>query len=72
MHSICNLKCKTLKETPAVLHNGTIYDYHFIINGLAEEFERQFDCPRENKEKTHNFFIAIKREIKNKKGSLKP
>ena len=32
------------KETPIVLHNGSSYDYHFIINELVEEFEGQFPC----------------------------
>ena len=29
-HSICNLRYKVLKEIPAVFHNGSAYDYHFI------------------------------------------
>ena len=38
-HDICNLRYKTSKEIPVVFHNGSTYDYHFIINNLAEEFE---------------------------------
>ena len=30
-HSICNLRYKTPKEIPVVLHNVCTYDYHFII-----------------------------------------
>lgn len=30
------------------LHNGSKYDYHLIIKELAEEFERTFECIREN------------------------
>ena len=30
-HDICNLKYKTTKEIPVVFHNGSTYDYHFII-----------------------------------------
>ena len=30
-HDICNLRCKTPKEIPVVFHNGSTYDYHFII-----------------------------------------
>ena len=37
-HSICNLKHKTPKENPVVFHNGSTYDYHFIIKQLAKEF----------------------------------
>ena len=30
-HSICNLRYQTPKEIQIVLHNGSTYDYHFII-----------------------------------------
>ena len=36
-HSICNLRYKTPKEIPVVFHNGSTYDYHFIINKLAKK-----------------------------------
>ena len=52
-HSTCNLRYKTPKEFPVVFNNGFIYDYHFIIKELAEEFEKQFECLEEN-----NFFSA--------------
>ena len=29
---ICNLRYKTPKEISIVFHNGSTYDYHFIIN----------------------------------------
>ena len=41
----------TPREIPVVFHNGSSYDYHFIINGLAEEFEGDFECLGGNKEK---------------------
>ena len=37
-HNIFNLKYKTLKEIPVIFHNGSQYDYHFIIKELAKEF----------------------------------
>ena len=37
-HSICNLKYSVSKNIPAAFHNGSNYDYHFIIKELAEEF----------------------------------
>ena len=43
-HSICNLKFNLPNEVPAVFHNGSKYDYHFIIKELAKEFEGQFEC----------------------------
>ena len=38
-HNICNLRYKVSKEIPIVFHNGSIYDYHFIIKELVKEFE---------------------------------
>ena len=35
-HSICNLQYKIPNEIPVVFHNGSNYDYHFIINQLAK------------------------------------
>ena len=43
-HDICNLRYKIPKEIPVVLHNGSTYDYHFIIKEVAEELEGQFEC----------------------------
>ena len=34
--SICNLKYNLPKRIPIVFHNGSNYDYHFIIKELAE------------------------------------
>ena len=39
------------------------YDYNFIIKELANEFERQFECFEENKEKYKTFSVPVKREI---------
>ena len=35
-HKNCNLNYKVLKEIPIVFHNGSAYDYHFIIKELAK------------------------------------
>ena len=31
VHSICNLKYSLLNKIPIVFHNGSNYDYYFII-----------------------------------------
>ena len=50
-HSTCNLKCDLLKKIPVVFHNGSNYDYHFIVKELAEDnFKNQFTCLRESSE----------------------
>ena len=46
------------REVPVVFHNGSTYDYHFIIKELAEEFE----CLAENTEKYITFPVQIKKE----------
>ena len=66
-HDICNLKNKTPKEIPVIFHNGSTYDYHFIIKELAEEFERQFECLGENTEKYITFSVTIKKGLDNGK-----
>ena len=38
-HNTCNLRNKTPKEIPVVFHNGSTYNYYFIIKELAEEFK---------------------------------
>ena len=62
-HDICNLRYKTAKEIPVVFHNGSMYDYHFIMKELAEEFEGQFEFLGENTEKYIAFSVSIKKEL---------
>ena len=50
-----------------MIHNGSTYDYDFIIKQLAEEFEGQFDCIGENTEKYITFSVPIKKELDNGK-----
>ena len=50
-HNICNLRYKTPKKIPVIFHDGSTYDYRFIINELAKEFKDKFECLRENTEK---------------------
>ena len=65
-HNICNLRYKIPKEIPVVFHNGSTYDYHFIIKELAKEFEGNFECLGENTEKYITFSVPIKKKIENK------
>ena len=61
--NICNLRYKIPKEIPVVFHNGSIYDYHFIIKELVKEFDGSFDCLGENTEKYITFSVPIKKRI---------
>ena len=46
-HDICNLRYNIPKEIPVVFHNGSTYDYHFIIKVSRRKYR-----------KIHNFFGA--------------
>ena len=65
-HNICNWRYKIPKEIPVVFHNGSTYDYHFIIKELVKEFEGNFECLVENTEKYITFSVPIKEKIDNK------
>ena len=65
-HNVCNLRYKVPKEIPVVFHNGSAYDYHFIIKELVKEFDGNFDCSGENTEKYITFSVPLKKKIDNK------
>ena len=69
VHSVCNLRYKVPEEIPVVFHNGSTYDYHFIIKELAKEFEGEFECLGENTEKYITFSVSLKKENDNSKKS---
>ena len=46
-----------------MFHNGSTYDYLFIIKESAEEFEGVFECLGENTGKYITFSVSIKKEI---------
>ena len=58
-YDICNLRYRISNESPVVFHNGSTYNYHFIIKELAEEFEGQFECLGENAEKYITFSVLF-------------
>ena len=50
-----------------MFHNGSTYDYHFVIKELAEKPEGQIECLRENTEKYISFSVPINKELDNGK-----
>ena len=60
------MRWKIPKEIPVVFHNGSTYNYHFIIKELVKEFEGNFECLGENTEKYIIFSVLIKKKIENK------
>ena len=65
-YDICNLRYKIPKEVPVVFHNGSTYDYHFIIKESVKEFDGNLECLGENTEKYITFSAPIKKKIENK------
>ena len=65
-HNVCNLRYKVPKEIPVVFHNGSTYDYHFIIKELVKEFEGNFDFLGENTKKYITFSVPLKKKIEHK------
>ena len=61
-HSYClcnvNKLCKRVIEIPSCLHNGSSYDYHFIIKELAKGVDGLV-CVRENSEMYITFKAII-------------
>ena len=62
-HSKCNLNYKIVQEIPVLFHNGSVYDYHFIIKYLARDFKGHFECLGENTEKYISFTVPFKKVI---------
>ena len=52
-----------------MFHNGSSYDYHFVIKGLADDSKGEFECLGENKEKYITFSVPIKKES-NERGTI--
>ena len=65
-HSKCKLNYKIVKEIPVLFHNGSVYDYHFIIKYLARELKGNSECLGENTETYINFTVPFKKVINDK------
>ena len=63
-HSKCNLNYKIVIEI--LFHNGSVYDYHFIIKYLAREFKGNSECLGENTEKYISFTVPFNKVINDK------
>ena len=62
-HSKCNLKYTVPTEISVVFHNGSSYDYHFMIQELAEGVEGKFNYLKENTKKYITFPVPIKKKV---------
>ena len=57
-HSTCNLRYQIPKTIHIVFHNGSTYDYHFIIKQLTREFKYFLECLGENTENIYYFLCT--------------
>ena len=56
-HSICNLRFNIPSKTPAVFHNETIYDYHFLIKNYQMSLEKNL-IPEQKIMQIQNLFSS--------------
>ena len=61
--STSNLNFSLPNEITIVFQNVHNYDYHFFIKELAEKFEGQITCLRENIKKYKTFSIPLEKEV---------
>ena len=61
--ALCSLKYSLPKKLPIDFHNGSNYDYHFILKEVVEEFKKQFTRLGENTEKYITYAALIEKEI---------
>ena len=64
VHNISNSKHSILKETSKVFHNGSNYDYNFIIKELQKSFDGEFNYLGKNTEKYKTFSVPVTKEVK--------
>ena len=62
-HSICNLKYSVTNTIPIVFHNGSNYDYHFIIKEFAEEFKKTIYLFRRKHWQIHNLCNSNRKRL---------
>ena len=63
VNKMCNLKYSVPKKNPIVFHNGSNFDYHFIVKELEEEFKQQFTCLGANTKKYVTFIAPIEKQV---------
>ena len=62
-HSLSNLRFNVPNGNSVVFHNGSNCDYQFTIKEIANEFEGQFECVGENREKYKALSVPIEKEL---------
>ena len=63
VYNIFNLRYSVPKKITIVFHNGSNYDYRFIMEELAEKRKKQFICLGENTRKYITFTFQQKNKL---------
>ena len=66
VHRKCSNKCNEERQIPVVFHNGSNYDYHFVIKEKAKQVDG-LECIGENSEKYITFKALFNKQCKNGK-----
>ena len=56
---MCNLRYSVSKETPIILHNGSIYSLYLMVNHLSEK--KKINCLGQNTVKFFSFSVELKK-----------
>ena len=65
-HNKCNINYKITINIRTIFYNLSLYDSHFIIKELANEFDGELECFVENTEKYISFSVEINKKITKK------
>ena len=57
-HSICNLRYKSQKYIPVMIHNGSNYDFKLLVRYIAEHFRKDIYLIPENIEKIYDILFS--------------
>ena len=60
VHNICNLRFNVPNEIFIIFHNGSNYDYHFMIKELAKESKYL----GKNTERYNIFLFQLRKKLK--------
>ena len=60
-HGVFNLRFNDHNEIYVVFHNGSNYDYHFVMKILANEIKDKLKCLEENTEKYNTFLVLVEK-----------
>ena len=70
-HSLCNSRYQEQRSIPAILYNGSNYDFHLLIKELAKEFKSNMRCIGENTEKYISISVNFQEEKEEEEDSFK-